>query len=268
MIDTHKKTLLSGYSEREKSAYLGAIATIAMADSRVTPEEIQFLHTLSDAANLPSTEADRVVAVAQSPNSLNLKQCLDVLKASELKYAFLTDVIAFAKADGQFTKEEDESIRQMASYLALTEAQYRALVEYADQPAAATASPEANSLAASGFGDRFEQLGIPKSAMKALLLVAAPMVLREIFKDKKQPIATQSHGTAPAAEPTSTGGGLLDQLLGGFGGGRSTHNTAGGLGSMASVLSGNRGYRSTRGLLESVIGAVAAGPYQHDDRRR
>ncbi|MGB3618280.1 MAG: TerB family tellurite resistance protein [Catalinimonas sp.] len=266
---TTQSHLLSGYGDREKSAYLGAVATLAMADSKVNEDEIEFLRGLGEGANLPAAETEQIIRSANQPSTADLRRDLDTLKNSELKYAFIGDVVAFAKSDGKYTQEEAQGIGEMATYLGLSQAQFDAVADFVDQSNAAGGSPSNaftangfddnqfnNQLRGNGFADRFNQLGIPPNAMKALLTVAAPIVLGQLFKNR------------PARNPTATrgtqvgGGGLLGSLLGGFAGGQAAR-TGGGLGSLASILSGGRGYRSSRGgLLESVIGAVAGGPYQ------
>lgn len=261
--------LLAGYSDREKSAYLGAVATVAMTDSQVNDEEIDFLRTLGEAAQLPADEIDRVIAAASQPSAAHLQRDLDALKGSELRYSLITDVVSFAKADGHFTTEEAEGISKMANYLGVNEAQFKAMAEFVDHSATPVGGGvnaiQPEQLNSSGFGDRFKQLGIPPGAMQALLTVAAPIVLRALFKNRSanNPMAGSGLGGLMGSQGGQGGGvagGLLGQLLGGFGGGQAAR-TGGGLGSMASILSGGRGYRSSRGLLESVMGAVGAGPY-------
>ena len=56
-----------------------------------------------------------VVLHAASDDSGNdLAQCLDVLKNSDLKYSLVTDLMAFAKSDGDYADEERESIEKIS----------------------------------------------------------------------------------------------------------------------------------------------------------
>lgn len=48
-------TVLEGYSDEEKGAYLGAIASIATADRQASPEEIEYITALCDAAAISDT---------------------------------------------------------------------------------------------------------------------------------------------------------------------------------------------------------------------
>ena len=44
-------TILEGYSDNEKGAYLGAIASIATADRQASEEELSYLQALSESAD-------------------------------------------------------------------------------------------------------------------------------------------------------------------------------------------------------------------------
>ena len=48
--------VLRDYSDAEKGAYLGAIASIATADRQATQEEIEYLDALSDTAGLSAEQ--------------------------------------------------------------------------------------------------------------------------------------------------------------------------------------------------------------------
>ena len=50
-------TILEGYSDMEKGAYLGALASIATADRSATEEEITYLQALCESANLSEDQA-------------------------------------------------------------------------------------------------------------------------------------------------------------------------------------------------------------------
>src|SRR5687768_13321645 len=98
-MNEQETQLLKNYSEQEKAAYLGAIASVASADRVASAEEVQFLTLLSQSAGLSAEGQQEVVAAAQDSSNISVRQCLDILKNSELRFSFITDVMSFAKAD-------------------------------------------------------------------------------------------------------------------------------------------------------------------------
>src|SRR5919107_70354 len=100
------QAILQGSSDIEKGAYLGAIASIATADRQATEDEIEYLAQLSEAAGLSAEQSEAVIKAAREISDEEAKRCLDVLKNSDLKYSLITDLIAFAKSDNQYTEEE------------------------------------------------------------------------------------------------------------------------------------------------------------------
>ena len=44
-------TVLEGYSDQEKGAYLGAVASIATADRQASAEELEYISALCDASD-------------------------------------------------------------------------------------------------------------------------------------------------------------------------------------------------------------------------
>src|SRR5215213_5183703 len=95
-------TLLKDYSDMEKGAYLGAIASIATADHSATEEELDYLMALADSAELSEEQKDGVARAATELTPDELKRCIDILKTSELRFSLITDLISFAKADGNY----------------------------------------------------------------------------------------------------------------------------------------------------------------------
>src|SRR5690349_24495310 len=104
--------ILAGYTDREKGAYLGAIASIATADRSASEEELNHLRTLAQAAELSPEQEAAVVRAAEEMSPEELKKCLDILKTSKLKYSLVADVMTFAKVDGNYTEEEKENIKK------------------------------------------------------------------------------------------------------------------------------------------------------------
>lgn len=247
-----EKQTLQDYPEEEKTAYLAAVASMATPEDTATPEEEEFLADLCDEAGLTEADKQAVIDEAKSPTNDGFKQYMSSLKNSGLKYPFIVDVISFAKADGHYSKEEEQRILQMARQLDVNEEQYQALYEYVDQAEkfqqSAGASDASQPLGAMSGGSRssdptepeflqntglkqkFDQLGIPVKQLLTGLI--GPMLLRGLMGRR------------------SRSGGLLGSLLGG---GRSRGGSLGGLASVIGMLSGKRGYGRSGGLLGKLL---------------
>lgn len=236
--------VLRDYSDAEKGAYLGAIASIATADRQATQEEIEYLDALGDTAGLSDEQKEAVSQIAQGISPDDLKQCLDVLKNSDLKYSLITDIIAFAKSDANYSDAEKTNIDNIAQYLGVNEEQVSALHQFVNKAAESGQSPEDVSqhgfLDSLGLGNVFGNSGLTKN----ILGVAGPMLLGALL----------SRGLG--GRHSSGGGGLGGMLgsaggmLGGGGGGM----MSGGLGGLLSMLSGGRGFSNSGGLLSGIFG--------------
>lgn len=129
-MEQEQTTLLKDYSLEERGAYLAALATMASADGQASDEELEFLRLMGEAAELPDNIQEEVVQIARNPSQISLQRCLDLLKTSQLRFSFVTDIISFAKADGQYTPEEQKHIQQMADYLGINQKQFSLLDQF------------------------------------------------------------------------------------------------------------------------------------------
>ncbi|NDK56250.1 tellurite resistance TerB family protein [Pontibacter fetidus] len=256
-MEQEQTTLLKDYSQEEKGAYFGALATMASSDGKASEEELQFLKLMGEAAELPENLQQEVAQIAKNPSQISLQQCLDVLKKSQLKFSFVTDIISFAKADGQYTSDEQQRIQDVADYLGVDQKQYSILeqfVEKADEAKQQGEDPTSQSfMSKSGFGDMFKNVGISPGMVTGMLGILAPIVLSGLMRRRG--------GTMGGM-----GGGLLGGLLGGaMGGGMmgGGMRSGGGLGSIISILGGLNGRRGYGGMgsggLGSILGGVLGG---------
>src|SRR3569833_478112 len=133
--------ILQGHSDAEKGAYLGAIASIATADRTASADEIEYLSRLCDAADLSDQQKQSVEKAATEVPGKELTRCLDILKNSELKYPLITDLMAFAKADQDFSEEEEESIHRIAEYLGVDQHQLSLLDQFTEKTTTANITP-------------------------------------------------------------------------------------------------------------------------------
>ena len=231
------ESILQGHSEKEKAAYLAAIASIATADKQASPEELEYIANLSEAASLPDELNQRVLNAAKEVSGDELKRSLDILKNSELKYSLITDLMAFAKSDNNYSEEESQYVQRVAQYLGVDQKQFSLLNQFADSvktsdtPAEEVAKPSFLS----GLKEKMQSAGInPGSLFKGLIAIAGPVLLAKMF-------SRRSGGS---------GGGVL----GGLGGILAGAGMMGGLSSVIGMLSGGRGMGSTGGLLGRVLG--------------
>ncbi|MDQ4141551.1 MAG: TerB family tellurite resistance protein, partial [Bacteroidota bacterium] len=163
-MESEQTTLLKDYSIEERGAYLGALATMASADGNATSEELEFLRMMAEAAELPDNLQHEITQIAQNPTKISLQKCLDMLKQSNLRFSFVTDIISFAKSDGQYSPEEQQRIQEISEYLGINQKQFSILDQFVDKANDAKQHGEDPTSPAfmnkSGFGDMFKNVGI------------------------------------------------------------------------------------------------------------
>jgi uncharacterized tellurite resistance protein B-like protein len=281
-------TLLQNYSDQEKAAYLSVIASLASADREASAAEIEFLQQLAHQAGLSGGATQQVLSAAKDSTNESVKQNLDALRNSDLRFSLVTDLISFARADGAYSNTEEEMVNKISSYLGITQQQTHALEQVVDQAAAVPhdANDPAKQGFLSGITDKLDSVGIPKGALMAGLLgVVAPMVVSRVMGRGQSGggLMGGSMGGLMGGAASSGMGGLLGGLLGGgllgglMGGGQSqagygnypqqgTHVGSGGLGSIMSVLGGLGGQPNSAprsagggGLLGSGMGGLLGG---------
>ena len=235
----NRETILEGSSDLEKGAYLGAIASIATADRSATEDEIAHIEELCDAAQLSPEQKQLVIQAATELSGEELNRCLDVLKNSDLKYSLVTDLIAFAKTDENYSEEEEQNVQKIAQYLGVNQKQFSLLDQFAEKAVTTDASPEEvaqpSFLSSLGLQDKMQSAGINTGGLlKGLIGFAGPMIL----------------GGLLSGAMNRRGGGLSNS---GFGGGGLMPG-GGGLGSIIGMLGGGRGFGNAGGLLGRVLG--------------
>jgi uncharacterized tellurite resistance protein B-like protein len=231
---TNQQSILEGHSDLEKGAYLGAIASIATADREATQDELEHISQLCDAANLSEEQKQLVLQASSELSGEELNRCLDVLKKSNLKYSLVTDLIAFAKADNNYSELEQQNVQKIAQYLGVDQKQFSLLDQFAEKASATNLPAEEISkpsfLSSLGLQDKMQNAGINTGGLfKSLLGFAGPMILGGLLSN------------------------AMNRRTGGFGGGFMPGGQ-GGLGSLIGMLSGGRGFGSTGGLLGRIIG--------------
>lgn len=255
---TTETTILSGYTDMEKGAYLGAIASLATADRSAGEEELEYINALIESAELsePQAELIRHAATTVVADS-DLEKFLDVLKTSELRFSLVSDVIAFAQADQNYTQQEQEKVKQIADYLGVNEEQFSVLdqftqkaVEEVPQQAEQLKSEETSPhsfLDSLGFGDKLKSAGISKSSLfKGALGIIGPILLAKMFTGGGKN-RMGGGGLLGGVLGSALGGGLLSKIMGGRGSG-----SGGGL--LGGLLGGGKGFGGASGMLGRIFG--------------
>lgn len=243
---TEKITILEGYSNIEKGAYLGAIASLATADRIAAEEELEYIEALIASAGINNEQAALIRHAATTDIAdEDLKHFLDELKNSQLRFSLVSDVIAFANSDKNYTEDEEQKVKAIAEYLGVNNNQLSVLNQFT-QKAVETAPHQAEELASEnktpqgffdnlGFGDKLKAAGInTNSLFKGALGIIGPLLLAKMLGGGRR--SRSSTGGGGAA------GGLLGSLMGGGGG------------LLGSLLGGGRGFGSAGGLLGRIFG--------------
>lgn len=238
MENTH---VLEGYSDQEKGAYLGAVASIATADRQASEDEMQYIAALCDAADISDTQKEAVIRAASELSGDELQKCLDILKNSDLKFSLVTDIIAFAKADQNYSVEEQKQVEQISQYLQVNQNQFSLLNEFTEKAAVQNVPAEEKAkpsfLSSLGLSDKLKNAGInTNSLMKGLFAIGGPVLLGSILSGAMR---RRGRGTGMFGNM----GGAMGGLMGGAG-----------LGSLIGMLSGGRRFSNTGGLLGRIFG--------------
>jgi len=259
--------LLQNYSDQEKAAYLSSIASLASADREASAAEVEFLQQLAHTAGLSGAATQQVLAAAKDATNESIKQNLDVLRGSDLRFSLITDLISFARADGAYSNTEEDMVNKIAAYLGINQEQKQTLETVVDQAAAVPhdASDPSKQGFLSGITDKLDSVGIPKGALMAGLLgVVAPMVLSKVMGGNRS--SSGMGGLLGGAAQSGMGGGSMGGLLGGLLGGGLLSNVLGGSNSGGGVEYGNLPQQGTHvgsgglGSLMSILGGLGGQP--------
>jgi tellurite resistance protein len=233
-MQENQNQILEGYSNREKGAYLGAIASLATADRAASADELEHLEELADAADLSQDQTAAVMRAATELDGKSLTECLDILKKSELRFSLVADLIAFAEIDNNYSPEERANIDSITSYLGVNKTQFGVLDQFVQRTTQSHKTPEEITrpgfLESLGLKEQFSKAGISlNSSTRGLLGMLGPILLGGLLG--------RSMRKGSARPRSSTG------FPGGFGG----------LGSIFSALNGRPSAPQFGGLLKRLL---------------
>jgi uncharacterized tellurite resistance protein B-like protein len=239
--------LLKDYSVQERTAYLKAVTALATADRTATEDEQYVLEAIVESAELPAENAASIISTAGNPvTETELRESLDVLKTSDLRFSLITDLVAFAESDQNYSAEEKKQVQAVAEHLGVDQEQFSTISQFVNKAAATEVTPEAVTepqgfLESLGMQNQFKNAGMNfGNISKGLLGMLLPLIMGKMMNR-----GGSSGGGL---------GGLLGGLLGGKGGGMFGNGSSGGLGSLISMLNGGRGMGSIGGMLGKMFG--------------
>lgn len=240
--------LLKDYSDSEKGAYLGAIASIATADHSASEEEVEYIMDLADSADISEEQKEAVKRAATELSGEELSRCLDILKTSDLRFSLITDLISFAESDKSYSAEEKKNVEKIAGHLNINKEQFSLLNQFVKKSVDAPVEPEEvgkpGFLDSLGLGEKFKNAGIDWNTVgKGFLGIVGPLLLARMFSRRGRSNALSGGGLGSLLGQPSGGG--LGSMFG---------QRSGGIGSLISSLSGGRGFGSTGGLLSRILG--------------
>jgi uncharacterized tellurite resistance protein B-like protein len=242
-METKKNLELNAYPDQEKTAYLAALAALATSDREASKEELEQLREISNEAGLSERNEQEIIEAAKDVSGRHLKDSLDVLKESDLRYGLITDLIAIAQADESYTEQEKENIGKVSRYLNINENQFSILDQFVQKAVEEERTAEEyrkpNFLSSSGMQDRFSKAGFDMQALgRGVFGFLGPILLGSL--------ASRSLGRR-GSNPFPNRGGGLGGMLGG------TQGMSRGLGSLLSGLSRSRNSGSMGDLLGRLL---------------
>lgn len=242
-METQKNLELNAYPDQEKTAYLAALAALATSDREASKEELEQLREISNEAGLSERNEQEIIEAAKDVSGRHLKDSLDVLKESDLRYGLITDLIAIAQADESYTEQEKENIGKVSRYLNINENQFSILDQFVQKAVEEERTAEEyrkpNFLSSSGMQDRFSKAGFDMQALgRGVFGFLGPILLGSL--------ASRSLGRR-GSNPFPNRGGGLGGMLGG------TQGMSRGLGSLLSGLSRSRNSGSMGDLLGRLL---------------
>ena len=242
-METKQNIGLSTYPDQEKAAYLAALAALATSDRQASEEELEHLRQISKDAGLSEQDEEEIIEAARDVSGKHLKNSLDVLKESDLRYGLITDLIAIAQADDSYTTQEKDNIEKVSRYLNINENQFSILDQFVKKAVDEEHTPEEyrkpNFLSSTGMHDRFSRAGFDMNAIgRGIFGFLGPILLGSL--------ASRSLGRRGSNQfPNQRG-------LGGMLGGNPTGMSRG-LGSLLSGLSSSRNNGSMGQLLGRLL---------------
>jgi|GEM_PF-5847786 len=124
---------LQQHPEAIRTSYLMLLASMANADGKVEPSELEKLKEFCRIVGLSDESLQKVMAAATGKaGDITISQ-LEMLKTSNIRFSIMTDCIFMACADGNVACEEENEIQRIAKALDVKGDQIAAIRFYVDK---------------------------------------------------------------------------------------------------------------------------------------
>jgi len=110
--------------------YLIVVASMAAADGELAAAELTKLREFCMSLELGPAERGVVMAAAEQPDAVHIREVAGRLKSSELRFTLMTDLLFMAYADEKYVEAERREIHALADALGIPDAQRVALEKY------------------------------------------------------------------------------------------------------------------------------------------
>lgn len=114
----------------ERVDFLVVVASMAAADGEIAASEFQKLREMCKILELGADEIGQVMAAAEKPDGVRIREVTGRLRSSELRFTLMTDLLFMAYADDKFVEAEQRETRALADALGIADAQLAALEKY------------------------------------------------------------------------------------------------------------------------------------------
>ena len=242
-METKRNLGLSAYPDNEKAAYLAALAALATSDREATDEELEHLRQISSEAGLSAENEEEIITAAKDASGKHLKDSLDALKQSDLRYGLITDLIAIAQADDSYTAQEKDNIEKVSHYLNINNNQFSILDQFVKKAVEEERDPEEyrnpSFLSSTGMQDKFSKAGFDMQGIgRGIFGFLGPMLLgglaaRSLGRGRSSPFSNQPGGLGGMFGGDQTG---MSRGLGSLLTGLSRSRNSGSMGQMLGRL--------------------------------
>lgn len=120
---------ISQYPWQRRKDYLLLVAAVAASDNELHPDELALLRRWMDQFKLPPASRKAVLAVAHR-KPLHRAPVARRLRATDLKYSLMLDLMGMAMADGVLMDKEISVLREVADVLELDPIDFNIMIEF------------------------------------------------------------------------------------------------------------------------------------------
>jgi uncharacterized tellurite resistance protein B-like protein len=117
---------------QERVDYMTVVAAMAAADGELAATEVDSLRKACHDLGLGPREMGEVIAAAERPDEVHVKQVVARLRSSDLRFTLMTDLFFMAYADDKLVEAEKHKLGELADALSITKEQRLAIKKYVE----------------------------------------------------------------------------------------------------------------------------------------